>query len=78
MRLYIPNGSVASGRVISPRRRCRGGKIPQPRRGCFFRPGAGEGGPADRPGIIFPGATDKEIIFMISRYIFRDINSVSD
>jgi len=62
MRLYIPNGSVASGRFISPRRRRRGGKIPQPRRGWFFRPGAGEGGAADRPGIIFPGATDKAIV----------------
>ena len=30
--------------------------------GWFFRPGAGEGGAADRPGIIFPGATDKAIV----------------
>lgn len=29
MRLYIPNGSAAPGRFISPRHRCRGGKIPQ-------------------------------------------------
>ena len=32
-KLPIPNGSVASGRFISPWRRCREGKIPQRRRG---------------------------------------------
>jgi len=63
MRLYIPNGSVASERFISPRRRCRGGKIPQLRRGWFFRPGAGEGGAADRPGLIFPEGNRQEVIF---------------
>jgi len=63
MRLYIPNGSVASGIFISPRRRRRDGKIPQLRRGWFFRPGAGEGGAADRPGLIFPDGNRQEVIF---------------
>lgn len=49
MRLYIPNGSVASGRFISPRRRRRDGKIPQLSARMIFPPGAGEGGTADRP-----------------------------
>ena len=77
MRLYIPNGSVASGRFISPRRRCRGGKIPQPRRGWFFRPGAGEGGTADRPGLIFPdGNQHGNFIRLILCVPYTKINTI--
>lgn len=66
MRLYIPNGSVASGRFISPRRRCRGGKIPQPRRGWFFVRGrrAARGLPHDYLPRRQPG---KDILFRKSR-----------
>ena len=70
MRLYIPNGSVASGRFISPRRRRRDGKIPQLRRGWFFRPEAGEGGTADRPGLIFPEGNRQEDIYRSKSYVY--------
>lgn len=78
MRLYIPNGSVASGRFISPRRRCRGGKYRSSGEDDFFAPEPEREVQPTVPGLSFPMATDKGIIFMIPRYIFRDINSVSD
>ena len=45
MRLYIPNGSVASGRFISPRRRRRDGKIPQLSARMIFPPRSRRGRP---------------------------------
>ena len=66
MRLYIPNGSVASGRFISPRRRRRGGKYRSPGEDDFSVP---EPEREVRPtGLgLSSRATDKEIIFMISQ-----------
>ena len=54
MRLYIPNGSVASGRVISPRRRRRDGKNTAAPARMIFPPRSRRGRPGRPAQLIFP------------------------
>lgn len=61
MRLYIPNGSVASGRFISPRRRRRGGKYRSSGEDDFSAPEAKREARPTVPGLSFPKATDEGI-----------------
>jgi len=60
MRLFIPNGSVASGRFISPWRRCREGKIPQLCEDDFSVPEPERDAKRTVPGLSFPTATERK------------------